>query len=66
MRKLTITLNEATARIIADMLQYYNLVGLMEAEKREQLKVNSPYINAIKDFLKAYEEAQSEGGNNEK
>ena len=56
-KTITITLNPISARIVAEMLEYYNLYNLEEAEKRDPFKDNSPYINAIKDFLKAYKEA---------
>ena len=54
---LTLKLDPISARIVADMLEYYNLANLEEAEKRDPFKDNGYLIKAIKDFLKAYEEA---------
>jgi len=57
MKNITITLNEISAQIVAETLEFYNLYMLEEAEKRDPFKDNSPYIKAIKDFLNAYKEA---------
>lgn len=54
---LTLKLDPISARIVADMLEYYNLYNLEEAEKRDPFKDNSPYIKAIKSVLEAYKEA---------
>lgn len=58
MRTLTIEIDEASAEIVANMLLYYNLYQLKEAEKQDQFKDNSPYINAIENFLKAFDQAK--------
>lgn len=57
MKNITLTINEASACIVANTLEFYNLYMLKEAEKRDPLKDNSPYIKAIEDFLTAYKEA---------
>lgn len=57
MKTLTIEVDEASARIVADML-LYNLANLEEAERRDQFKNNSPYKNAIHNFLKAFDQAK--------
>jgi len=58
MKTLTIEVDEASAQIVADMLLYYNLANLEEAERRDQFKDNSPYKNAIHNFLKAFDQAK--------
>lgn len=57
MKNITITLNEISAQIVANTLEFYNLYILEEAEKKDPTKDNGYLIKAIKDFLKAYEEA---------
>ena len=57
MKNIIIEVDAISARIVADMLEYYNLYNLKEAEKRDPYKDNSPYIKAIEDFLKAYKSA---------
>lgn len=57
MKQLTITVDEVSAKIVADTLRYYNLVMLKQAEERDPLKDNSPYINAIEKCLEAYDKA---------
>ena len=57
---LTLKLDPISAKIVADMLEYYNLYNLEEAEKRDPFKDNSPYIKAIKSVLEAYKEATKE------
>lgn len=54
---LTLKLDPISAQIVANTLEYYNLTQLEEAEKRDPFKDNGYLIKAIKDFLKAYEEA---------
>lgn len=57
MKKTTIEIDEVTAELIANTLEYYNLPKLEEAERLDPYKDNGYMIRAIKDFLKAYEEA---------
>lgn len=58
MKTLTIEVDEVSAEIVANMLLYYNLAQLKEAEARDPFKDNSPYIVAIENFLKAFDQAK--------
>lgn len=58
MKTLTIEVDEVSAQLVADMLLYFNLANLEEGEKRDPFKDNSPYKNAIHNFLKAYDIAK--------
>ena len=58
MKNISITINEISARIVAEMLEFYNLPQLKRAEELDQYKDNSPYIKAIEDFLTAYKGAK--------
>lgn len=58
MRTITIEVDEVSAEIVANMLEYFNLHNLKEAERRDPYKDNSPYIKAIETFLEAYEKAK--------
>ena len=57
MKEMTIKIDEVTAKLIANTLEHYNLSKLEEAERLDAYKDNSYMIKAIKNFLKAYEEA---------
>ena len=57
MKNITIELNEVSAQIVANTLEYYNLAILEEAEKKDPYKDNGYLIKAIKDFLEAYKKA---------
>lgn len=57
MKNITITIDEVSAEIVTNMLEYFNLHNLKEAEKRDPFKDNSPYIRAIENFLEAYKKA---------
>ena len=57
MKNITITLNEVSAKIVADTLEFYNLYMLEEAERQDPTKDNGYLIKAIKDFLEAYKGA---------
>ena len=57
MKTITITVDEVSAQIVANMLEYFNLHNLKEAERRDPFKDNSPYIRAIENFLDAYNKA---------
>ena len=57
---LTIEIDEINAEIVMNMLEYYNLHNLKEAEKMDPFKDNSPYIRAIETFLNAYKKAKGE------
>lgn len=59
MKILTIKLDEASAKVVNDILQYHDLPSLEEAEKRDPYKDNGYMKNAIKAFGKAYDEATS-------
>lgn len=59
MKMLTIKLDEASAKVVNDILQYHDLPLLEEAEKRDPYKDNGYMKNAIKAFGKAYDEATS-------
>ena len=68
MKNITITLNEISAQIVADTLEFYNLYMLEEAEKRGSIYLISPefsrailegcymlaYNDHSKDIIKAY------------
>lgn len=58
MKTITIEVDEVSAEIVADMLEYYNLHNLKMAEIKDPYKDNSPYIKAIENFLEAYEKAK--------
>lgn len=58
MKTITIEIDEASAEIVSNMLLYYNLAKLKEAEAKDPFKDNSPYIIAIDNFLKAYDQAK--------
>ena len=55
---ITIEIDEVSAEIVANMLRYYNLHQLKEAEVKDPFKDNSPYIKSIENFLDAYEKAK--------
>lgn len=57
MEQLTIKVDKISARIVAEMLEFYNLYQLEQAEARDKFLDNSPYKKAIRDFLKSYNEA---------
>jgi len=58
-KKITIEIDEVSAKIVADMLEFFNLHNLKEVEKKDPFKDNSPYINAIETFLEAYKKASN-------
>lgn len=60
MKQLTIKIDPISAQIVADTLEYYNLVILEEAEKKDPFKDNGYLIKAIKEFLKAYKGARED------
>lgn len=57
-KTITIEIDEVSAEIVANMLLYYNLAQLKEAEAKDPFKDNSPYITAIENFIKAYDKAE--------
>lgn len=60
MKTITIEVDEVSVEIVANMLEYFNLHNLKEAEKQDPFKDNSPYIRAIETFLNAYKKAKGE------
>ena len=56
-KTITLHLDPVSAHIVADILDY-DLSRLEDAEQRDPFKDNGYLKNAIKDFLKAYEDAK--------
>lgn len=63
MENITIKVNPITARLVADLLDY-NRDQLEQAEKRDPYIDNKYLINAITDFLNAYDTAKNGGSQN--
>ena len=56
-KTITIKVDEISAKIVADMLRYYNLYRLKEAEDKDPYLNNDYLITAVEKFLEAYDKA---------
>ena len=64
MKEITIKIDEVNAKIVMDLIKYYNLPRLKYAQEKDKFLDNNYLINACEKMIKAYEESEDEKSDN--
>ena len=60
MKELTIKIDDVNAKIVKDLLKYYNLPRLKYAQEKDEFLDNNYLINACEKLVTAIETASEE------